>query len=331
MTLPPVLPGHDDDAVLREAVAWGQGGRRVVLATVLSTWGSAPRAAGSHMAIRDDDVFVGSVSGGCIEGAVVHAARACLVSGQAQVLEFGIADETAWQAGLACGGTIRVLVAPLAPSLDGLVQKLAANQSACLLADLTQGYQPGASVPPILAQAVEAVLAGGNGGMVEAEGLAVRVYGPRWRLVVVGAVHIAQALIPMARMAGFEPILVDPRSGFAAAERFPGQDIRGDWPDEALAEILPDRCTALVALSHDPKLDDPALVAALNSPAFYVGALGSRRTHAKRCQRLADEAGLSAQQLDRIHAPVGLPLGGRAPGEIAISILAQIIAARYGA
>jgi xanthine dehydrogenase accessory factor len=158
-------------------------------------------------------------------------------------------------------------------------------------------------------------------------GLFVRVYSPAPRLLVVGAVHIAQLLAPMAALAGWQVTIIDPRRAFASTERFPGVELNSAWPDEALAALAPDTQTAVVTLSHDPKLDDPALAAALDSAAFYIGALGSSRTHASRLDRLRT-AGYG-NQLQRIHAPVGLALGGRAPGEIAIAILAEIVRVRY--
>ena len=166
-----------------------------------------------------------------------------------------------------------------------------------------------------------------SGAMAIEQGLFVRVYSPTPRLLLVGAVHIAQALAPMAPAAGFQVIIIDPRRAFASSERFPGVNMNADWPDDAMEQLAPDAKTAVVTLTHDPKLDDPALAAALDSPAFYIGALGSSRTHAQRLDRLR-EAGYG-EQLARIHAPVGLDLGGRAPGEIAVAILAQIIQARY--
>ncbi|MCZ6644298.1 MAG: XdhC family protein [Gammaproteobacteria bacterium] len=156
----------------------------------------------------------------------------------------------------------------------------------------------------------------------------IRAYAPPSRLIIVGAVHIAQALLPMAGQAGFEVYLIDPRTAFGSATRFPGIDVKSEWPDKAVAELSPDASTAVVTLSHDPKIDDPALQVALDSDAFYVGSLGSRKTHAGRLKRLS-ELGIDDHTLARIHAPIGLPLGGRAPAEIAVSILAQIIEARY--
>ncbi|MBI3524909.1 MAG: XdhC family protein [Betaproteobacteria bacterium] len=172
------------------------------------------------------------------------------------------------------------------------------------------------------------IVADKSGPLDSDAGLFLRVYAPPPRLLVVGAVHIAQALAPMAALAGFEVTIIDPRRAFASAERFTGIALITEWPDEAMARLLADTMTAVVTLTHDPKLDDPALIAALNSPAFYVGALGSSRTHAKRLERLRAE-GFGEEALARIHAPVGLDLGGRMPAEIALSILAQVLQVRY--
>lgn len=177
------------------------------------------------------------------------------------------------------------------------------------------------------AAALRMLVADKSGALADAEGLFVRSYARPPRLVVIGAAHISQFLAPMATLAGFEVIVVDPRRAFATPERFEGVKLVHTWPDEALAELKLDATSAVVTLTHDPKLDDPALIAALRSPAFYVGALGSKRTHAKRVARLT-EAGL-ADMIGRIHAPVGLDLGGRAPKEIAVSILAEVIQVRY--
>jgi xanthine dehydrogenase accessory factor len=181
--------------------------------------------------------------------------------------------------------------------------------------------------PPQAAEAAGVLASGRSALLAGDEKLFARAYVPSPRLLIVGAVHIAQALAPMAAAAGFEVIVIDPRGAFASAERFPGVQLSAEWPDEALARLGLDAATALVALSHDPKLDDPALELALPSPLFYIGALGSRRTHEKRLERLR-AAGLG-ELTGRIHSPIGLDLGGRSPAEIAVSILAEVIQVRY--
>jgi xanthine dehydrogenase accessory factor len=185
--------------------------------------------------------------------------------------------------------------------------------------------------PDAVATAARAALRSDRGGKVEADGESwfVQVFNPPLRLVVVGAVHIAQALVPMARIAGYDPVLIDPRDAFGSAERFPGETILKDWPDEAVASLGLDARSALVLLTHDPKLDDPALMAALTADVFYIGALGSTRTHAKRVARLT-EAGFSEAQIARIHAPIGLDIGAAGPAEIAVAILAEITAVLRG-
>ena len=184
-----------------------------------------------------------------------------------------------------------------------------------------------ALAPPQLAEAAALLASGRSTPLAGADALFARAYVPSPRLLIIGAVHIAQALAPMATAAGFEVIVIDPRGAFASAERFPGMQLSDEWPDEALARLGLDAATALVALSHDPKLDDPALELALPSTLFYIGALGSRRTHEKRLERLR-AAGLG-ELTGRIHSPIGLDLGGRSPAEIAVSILAEVIQVRY--
>ncbi|WP_316977001.1 XdhC family protein [Shumkonia mesophila] len=329
----------DDDAVLDTAQAWLTEGAGVALATVIETWGSAPRPIGSHLAVAANGAFAGSVSGGCVEGAVVTGALEVLAKGLPRTLEFGVSDQKAWDVGLACGGTIRVHVEPLGMKRDCFDALQDFRRRQCPVAavsDLGNGLQAlvtaeeiGGDLPlsPETAAAVRLMLAEDRSGL--AEGLFVRSYGPPWALYVVGAVHIAQALAPMAELAGFSVAVIDPRSAFATESRFPHTRVVTTWPDEALAAMPPGPHTAVVALTHDPKIDDPALAAALRSPAFYIGALGSRRNHERRVERLA-EAGFAPDQLARIAGPVGLDLGGRSAGEIAVSIVAEIVATRHG-
>ena len=300
----------DDLAVLAIAADWARAGHRVAIATVIETWGSAPRRAGSHLAIRDDGLFEGSVSGGCVEGDVVTEAHDLIASsGALRRLDYGVADEMAWQVGLACGGQIAVIVQPMAPGgfdpvlVDRLVAAAAAGNTISLATDLTSG----ASV-------------------VGTSGDYVRVYPPPRRLAIIGAVHIAQALVPLAQGLGIAVTVIDPRGLFAADARFAGLDLDRRWPDEALADWRPNAASAVVALTHDPKLDDVALAAALASPAFYIAALGSRKNHARRCERLA-ALGFDAPALVRLHGPAGLAIGAADPAEIALSIAAEMTAA----
>lgn len=305
------------------ALDWHRQGRGAALATVIETWGSAPRPTGSQLVIDRAGAIEGSVSGGCVEGAVVVEALEAFGDGRARVLEYGVSDDDAFAVGLACGGRIRILVEPVGgvldvALLDELVSRRAAREPVAYVADL-EGPARRLEGPDAYPERFRC----DRSGIAEDGRHFIAVHNPPLRLVVVGAVHIAQFLLPMARSCGYDPLVIDPRTAFATPERFPGVTLTHDWPDAVLAETPLDGRSALVTLSHDPKIDDPAIVAALASEAFYIGCLGSTRTHAKRVSRLTD-AGLTPAQIARIHAPVGLDLGGRSPAEIAVSIVAQM-------
>ena len=309
------------DNIPETALAWHREGKGAALATVVETWGSAPRRVGSQLAISGQGEIEGSVSGGCVEGAVVAEALDAIEAGRQVMLEYGVSDGDAFAVGLACGGTIRVLVEPVGSVM-----------SEELLSDLVlarEGRVPVAYVTGMdVARRLEREGHGERFRMdrsgFEPDGETfVAIHNPPLRLLIVGAVHIAQALVPMARIAGYDPVLIDPRESFASAARFPGETVMHDWPDECLRALGLDQRTALVLLTHDPKLDDPALKEALRSGVFYIGALGSTRTHAKRVARLT-EAGFSEAEIARIHGPIGLDIGAAGPAEIAVSILAEM-------
>lgn len=329
-----------DPFLLATALEWLTEGRGVAVATVLQTWGSAPQPVGSQLLIDANGNFVGSVSGGCVEAEVVAQASDVIATGTPKELEFGVEDAAAWKVGLACGGAIRVFVEPLAAdSPDGVLHRLLrdveARRAVALITNLATGARSlayssgdlGQGLAPALQEAFrcdESVKLAGTDGE-----LFINVFNPTPRLIVVGAVHIAQQLVPMARALGHEVIILDPRSAFATEERFGDTRIVREWPDEALPKIGLDSRTALIALTHDAKIDDPALIAALASDAFYVGALGSRKTHAKRVERLR-QAGVPAVDIERIRAPIGLDLGAQGAAEIALSIVAEITAVQRG-
>jgi xanthine dehydrogenase accessory factor len=348
---------HDLEAVVAQALAWRAAGHQVALATVARTWGSSPRPAGSKLAVNDAAEFVGSVSGGCIEGAVIQEALEVMATGASRVLAFGVSDETAWEVGLACGGKVEVFVEAVAPEaggggiaravLDELLAARRAKRGVVLVTPLGgsahrlvplgargagQVAETVAEIGDVLADAVAQVAHRDQAEVIDAAGGAVLLepHLAPLRLIIVGAVHVAQPLAEMAALAGFAVTIVDPRRAFATAARFPGQALVVGWPDVALAELGPDARTAVVTLTHDPKLDDPALVAALGTPAFYVGCLGSKKTHGARRVRLG-EHGIGEPALDRLRGPVGLRIGARTPPEIAVSILAEIIASLRGA
>jgi xanthine dehydrogenase accessory factor len=336
--------------VLPEIDRWQAAGESVALATVVESWGSAPRLPGAKMAVTASGAIAGSVSGGCVEGAVVEAAREALRTGVPRLLHFGVADETAWAVGLACGGSIDVFVAPLEAGVYAAQHEALLADRALAIATVIAG--PLELLGRTLMLGADGSRAGSLGGVFDtavsdtvrlalAEGrprretlspveIFVEVLLPAPTLVMVGGVHIAVALTALGRSLGYRTIVVDPRPGFGNEARFPHADrLISEWPDDALSALGLNTSTAVAMLTHDPKLDDPALRVALPSPAFYVGALGSKKTQARRRQRLI-EAGVSPEHVDRLHAPIGLDLGGRSPEEIALAVMAEIVAARNG-
>jgi xanthine dehydrogenase accessory factor len=327
------------EGVLTQALDWCNRGSSVVLATVINTSGSAPRPLGSQLAINDAGEFVGSVSGGCVEAAVMQAALAVMSSGQPERLMFGMSRDEAWEAGLPCGGVIEVyLQRARVDILTALVARVAQRRTSVWVTMLASGesllYDPlGSTVhqPSRLHQAAARAAMQQSSALVDVDGESVflQVFSKPRAMVVVGAVHTAQCLAGLALLHGFDVHVIDPRPAFAASERFPGVRVHVGWPDEVLSAVALDEGTALVTLAHDPRLDEPALCTALRSGAFYVGALGSKKTHQARLERLR-AAGVSNDLLQRIHAPVGLHIGATTPVEIATSVMAQVIMVMRG-
>ncbi|WP_372340540.1 XdhC family protein [Sphingomonas sp. BT-65] len=297
----------DIDIILDAAARWR--GDRMALATVISTWGSAPRPAGSHMLINGDGRFEGSVSGGCVEGDILQAAAEVIAGAPAMLKRYGVSDASAWEVGMPCGGEIAVLVQSISdpgfpPALfDRIAQARDAGERLIISTDLETGSSREGDGPGF-----------------------VNRYDPPRRLLIVGAVQIAQTLAMLARQVGVMAVVIDPRGRFLTAERFPDCELDDGWPDEAIARRRPDMATAVVTLSHDPKIDDPALIAALAAPTGYVAALGSRRSHAARLERLAD-AGVTPHDRARVQGPAGLDIGALGAAEIALSIAAGMVAA----
>ncbi|RMD92906.1 MAG: XdhC family protein [Calditrichaeota bacterium] len=335
-----------------EVKSWLEQNRPFALATVIRTWGSAPRPTGAHMAVSQEGEMIGSVSGGCVESAVVDAAQQVLAENQCQRLAFGVSNETAWEVGLACGGTIEIFLQRLVPQ-DRWVIALASlleNKQSGVLATLIKGRQEWLGRQLLLMErGTEGSLQGGELDRhlqqvldarrpprqpqimsLENQEIFIEPILPPPRLIVIGGVHIAIPLTRFALELGYEVILVDPRTRFANPERFPHvEKILNQWPDEAIQSLGLDANTFVVALTHDPKLDDPALIAALNGHPAYIGVLGSRRTHEKRIARLKD-AGIAPEQLEQLHAPIGLSIGAKSPAEIALSIVAEMTAVARG-
>lgn len=335
--------------VMGDIGRWLAQGEGVALATVVQTWGSAPRKAGAKMAVTPSGSLSGSVSGGCVEGAVYEAAVAALESHQPRLLHFGVADETAWEVGLACGGNIDIFVEGLRRDVYEAQRRLIDEERAGavatvigaadgdwvgrkLLVDMA-GTQLGTVSATVDAEIVEglrrAVRLGKNERVRVGElDVFMEVVLPPAQLVMVGGVHIAVALAEMATLLGYRTVVIDPRRAFGSAERFPHVDqLIQKWPVKAFGEVRVTENTAVALLTHDPKIDDPALGQILDGSAFYIGALGSRKTHAKRVARL-QEKGFTPAQIERIHGPIGLDIGAQTPEEIAVAVLAQIVGAR---
>jgi len=337
--------------VVNDISRWIGNNVPVALATVIQTWGSAPRQIGAKMAVTANSDFVGSVSGGCVESAVIDACLVTLASYKPQLLSFGVSDEMAWDVGLACGGKIDVFVEYLsAETFSGwqqllvkdepffvatvvsgdaekLGQKLFIQNDMEFSGDLSQDIlTPVLGVVPVLRHGFsrrEEIHTSPASSVVD---VFFEVLRPAPKLILIGGVHIAMPLSRIAKDLGYKTVVVDPRRAFSNEKRFPDVDrLIHAWPADAFRELEITSNTAVVSLSHDPKIDDPALKIALTSSAFYIGALGSRKTHDGRHQRLS-RAGISNEQFSRIHGPIGLDIGAQTPEEIAVSIMAEIIA-----
>jgi xanthine dehydrogenase accessory factor len=307
-----------DLQVLTQARDWFVAGHRVWLVTVLETWGSAPRPPGALLALRDDGPVVGSVSGGCVEDDLIERVRAGDRVDAPALIHYGVSKEEAARFGLPCGGTLRLVQEPLR-AVDWIEEVLARTARHELVArrlDLDSGA---VSLEPAV-----------RGEAFSFDGRCLRaLFGPRWRLLIVGAGQLSRVLAQMALALDFEVVCCDPREEYG-----PGWDVTGTrfstaMPDDLALELQLDAHSAVVALTHDPKLDDLVLLEALKSPAFYVGALGSRANNARRRERLA-LFDLSPEEIARLHGPIGLHLGARTPAEIAVAILAEIVAVRHG-
>jgi xanthine dehydrogenase accessory factor len=285
------------DAALTAIQEWSAAGEPAALATVIKVNGSAPRGPGAKLAVRGDGTMAGSVSGGCVEGDVVEQSLQVLKKGEPRLLHYGISDELAMGVGLMCGGEIDVVIEPVDEALLDFAAAAEREEPVSRDVPLTD-FRDVAAPPP--------------------------------RLWVVGGGHVAEHVVAIAGRAGFSPRVIDPRKIFADPDRFGDVPVRVDWPDRAFAEVKLGPSDFIVVLSHDPKIDQPALEAALAGEPAYVGAIGSSKAQADRRERLL-AAGVSEERLARLHAPIGLPLGGREPGEIAVAIIGELIKVRHAA
>ena len=308
-----------DLSVLKSAVEWLQAGQAVAIATVVQTWGSAPRPVGSWLAIRGDGQVAGSVSGGCIEDDLIRRVQTeILTRDTPEMIVYGVTQQEAARFGLPCGGTLRLLVEPKPELvvLERLLENISSHQITRRTVNLSSG---------------KSSLSNGDRSDEFAcnEQEMQTTYGPRWRMVIIGAGQLSLYTADFALASDFEVTVIDPREEYAEGLNRSDIIFSQGMPDDVLLEIGVDSHTAVVALTHDPKLDDMALMEALKSPAFYVGALGSRKNTQKRKERLLD-FDVTQEQVERLHGPVGLYIGALTPPEIAVSILAEVIAVKYG-
>jgi xanthine dehydrogenase accessory factor len=326
-----------DVDVLTAARTWLARDGRVAMATVVDTWGSAPVPVGGQMAVAADGNFQGSVSGGCIEGEIIMEAEDILASGQPKTLTFGVADETAWRAGLPCGGQVQVFVERIdedggAALLDRAVAAGESRRGLVVRTHLADGRKEvfersDENLPQDIAERFHTA----KSQLKETPDGAVFLHAlvPPARILIIGATHIGQILTQLARLAAYDVIVVDPRTAFASPDRFPDVKLLTEWPQDILPKLGLDPYTAVVALAHVGHIDDEALKLAVQSDCLYIGALGSSRNHAKRVERLK-AAGITEAQIARIKAPIGLDIGAQTPAEVAVSIMGEIVLAVRG-
>jgi xanthine dehydrogenase accessory factor len=332
--------------ILSDIEKWIDTGETIALATVIQTWGSAPRKAGSHMAFTSSGKIAGSVSGGCVENAVIEAGYQVLKTKQPQLLHFGVADETAWEVGLACGGSIDIFVSILKPEFFQQMKTVFENEASAVHVTVIRGVDKLLGKEVLITEdkqilgfignewdskvfnfAMEAFAQGSPRRVKLNEDVEIfmGIIQPSPTLVIVGGAHISIALAALAKTIGFKTIVIDPRKAWGNETRFPNVDkLIQSWIDEAFEKIKLNSSTAVAVLTHDPKIDDPAIKIALDSSAFYVGALGSKATNAKRNQRLLDVS-VSESQINKIHAPIGLDIGAQNPEEIALAIMSEVV------
>ena len=312
-----------DTEVLKSAVAWLAAGHTATLATVVRTWGSAPRPVGAMLVIRNDGHVVGSVSGGCVEDDLITRVKAHQASHQAgagkpEVVTYGVTADQAARFGLPCGGTLQLVLEPVRAEsqMKELLETIGRHELVARFLDMESG---GVTLK-----------SGRWSDLLEFDGKVLKsIHGPRWRLLIIGAGQTSRFLAQMAQALDYQVTVCDPREEYADEWNLPGAALERGYPDDVVLQLNPDPHLAVVAVTHDPKLDDAALTEALKSPAFYVGALGSRLNNEKRRKRLAD-FDLSAAEIARLHGPVGLRIGSKTPAEIAVSIVAEMTAVRRG-
>ena len=310
------------DDIITPTFSWLKNKNKVAIATVISTWGSAPRQVGGQMAINEKGEIIGSVSGGCVENSVITEALDSLKDKKHRIKDYGITNDLAWEVGLACGGNLKILINPLEDedkiifSAKNMIQK---RERVIIKVDCKTGKRE------IISKLDEEQ--NNTSYLDQCKNIFFHIIDPKPRLFIIGGVHLSQALSSLANICEYEVIIIDPRDYFANKKRFPNDLIISEWPDVALKDYNFNFSDNIVTLTHDPKIDDLALKIALNSEVGYIGSLGSRKTHKSRVERLKNE-GYNLEQISKIHAPIGLNISSKTPQEIALSIMAEIIQVR---
>ena len=325
-----------DEKILEEANLWIKANHKVALATVVKTWGSSPRQVGSKMIVNEKGDFSGSISGGCVESSVVGESIQLIKDDKLfKIIELKVSNENAWEVGLACGGEITIYLEQINQMkkqlLELIINKKKHKEEFTIITNISTGesciFEKNKPIDKNFEKHSDEInnyFNNKQSGIIENTNIFIDMYLRPIKVIIVGAVHIAQYLVDYSKNLNFEIFIIDPRGYFASEKRFPNMNIVNKWPKEAFEEIETDSSTALIALTHDPKIDDPALQHALKNKFFYIGALGSKKTHINRCNRLK-EAGYSEEGISSIHGPIGLKLGGKSAPEIALSITAQLV------
>ena len=324
-----------NNKILEKAYEWIKCNQKIVVITVVETWGSSPRPIASKMIVNENKEFFGSVSGGCVESFIIQESLEIIKKNDSfKIKKFKISDESAWNVGLSCGGEITVYLEEMSfreKALEQIIQKQKNKLEFALLTNLSTGEneifeknKPLNKNFEKFTDQINSYYLSKNNGMLIDTNIFIECYNNPLKVIIIGAVHIAQYLTDFADKFDFEIYIIDPRNYFGTKERFPNVEIINEWPNEAFKKIKTNSNCALIGLTHDPKIDDPALQYALKNNFFYIGALGSKKTHEKRCDRLKN-AGFTRSEIDSIHGPIGIKLGGKSAPEIALSIIAQLV------
>jgi xanthine dehydrogenase accessory factor len=325
--------------ILQKVYEWIKDNQKIVMITVVETWGSSPKPIGSKMIVNENKEFFGSVSGGCIESFIIQESLEFIEKNESfKIKKFKISNESAWNIGLSCGGEITVYLEGMnfrEKTLEQIIQKQKNKLEFALLTNLSTGeneiFEKGKPLNrnfEKFTDHINSYYLSKNNGVIKDSNIFIECYNNPLKVIIIGAVHIAQYLTDFADKFDFEIYIIDPRNYFGTKERFPNVEIINEWPTEAFKKIKTNANCALIGLTHDPKIDDPALQYALKKNFFYIGALGSKKTHEKRCNRLK-KAGFTKSEIDSIHGPIGIRFGGKSAPEIALSIIAQLVNERY--